>query len=247
MTGLTAVTSPVAYGVTVAVAAVSCAVSCVAARRRPGSWRKWVAGAVGVLLLADTASFVVAEIVAGTWSATTSLPLALCDVAVLVAAVACIWSVPLLVELTYFWGLAGTLQAVAFPDLQSSFPHLVWFQYTAGHLGIVFAALFLVVGMGLRPRQGAIVRVFLITIGYTAFVGLVDWLSGANYMFLRQPPSEWTLLKVLGPWPWYIASAAGVAIVLITLLDMPFWHSRHPAHPLRHLDPRTGTDLPFSN
>ena len=45
-------------------------------------------------------------------------------------------------------------------------------------------------------------------------------------MFLRQPPSEWTLLKVLGPWPWYIVSAAGVAIVLITLLDAPFWHSR---------------------
>ena len=60
----------------------------------------------------------------------------------------------LLVELTYFWGIAGTLQAVAFPDLSSTFPHLVWFQYTAGHLGIVFAALFLVVGMGLKPRKG---------------------------------------------------------------------------------------------
>ncbi len=229
MNGLIAATSPVAYAVTVAVAAVICAVACTAARLRPGPWRRWVAGAVGVLLLADLVSYVISEIMAGTWSAKTSLPLALCDVGVLVAAVACIWSVPILVELTYFWGLAGTLQAVAFPDLSSSFPHLVWFQYTAGHLGIVFAALFLVVGMGLRPRRGAVPRVFVITIGYTSLVGLVDWLSGANYMFLRQPPSEWTLLKVLGPWPWYIASAAGVAIVLITLLDMPFWHSRHSA------------------
>jgi hypothetical integral membrane protein (TIGR02206 family) len=118
------------------------------------------------------------------------------------------------------------LQAVAFPDLSTTFPHLVWFQYTAGHLGIVFAALFLVVGMGLEPRKGAAVRVFFITIGYSALVGLVDWLSGANYMFLRQAPAEWTLLKVLGPWPWYIFSAAGVAIVLITALDAPFWHSR---------------------
>ncbi|MGO9342499.1 MAG: TIGR02206 family membrane protein, partial [Acidimicrobiales bacterium] len=218
MSSSVAATSPVAYGVTVAVAAVICAVSCAAARLRPGGWRKWVAAAVGVVLLADMVSYVVAEVLAGTWYAKTSLPLALCDVGVVVAAVACIWSVPLLVELTYFWGLAGTLQAVAFPDLSSSFPHLAWFQYTAGHLGIVFAALFLVVGMGLKPRQGAIVRVFSITIGYTAFVGIVDWLSGANYMFLRQPPSEWTLLKVLGPWPWYIASATGVAVVLITLL-----------------------------
>lgn len=179
-----------------------------------------------MVLLADLVSYVVVQTADGTWSAKTSLPLPLCDVGVLVGAVACLWSAPLFVELTYFWGIAGTLQAVAFPDLSATFPHLVWFQYTAGHLGIVFAALFLVVGMGLRPRAGAAVRVFAITVGYTAFVGLVDWISGANYMFLRQAPAEWTLLRVLGPWPWYIVGAAGVAIVLITALDAPFWRSR---------------------
>lgn len=221
-----AATSPFAYGVTVAVAAVVCAGSCFAARRWPGEWTRWVARFVGLVLVADLVSYVAVQTADGTWYAKTSLPLPLCDVGVLVAAVACWWSYPLFVELTYFWGIAGTLQAVAFPDLSSSFPHLVWFQYTAGHLGIVFAALFLVVGMRLRPRPGAIVRVFVITLAYTAFVGVVDWLSGADYMFLRRPPSEWTLLKVLGPWPWYIASAAGVAIVLITLLDLPFWPSR---------------------
>jgi hypothetical integral membrane protein (TIGR02206 family) len=221
-----AATSPVAYAVTVGVAAVICAGACTAARLHPGGWTKWVARLIGVVLLADLVSYIAVQTADGTWYAKTSLPLPLCDVGVLVAAVACLWNVPLLVELTYFWGIAGTLQAVAFPDLSSTFPHLVWFQYVAGHLGIVFAALFLVVGLRLKPRQGAIVRVFAITLGYTAFVGLVDWLTGANYMFLRAPPSEWTLLKVLGPWPWYIASAAGVAIVLITLLDAPFWHSR---------------------
>jgi hypothetical integral membrane protein (TIGR02206 family) len=218
-------TSPVAYGVTVGVAAVLCTLACAAARIRPGPWRRWVAGAVGTVLFADLVSYIVTETVDGTWSFKTSLPLPLCDVGVLVAAVACLWNVPLLVELTYFWGIAGTLQAVAFPDLSSSFPHLVWFQYTAGHLGIVFAALFLVIGLRHKPRPWAIVRVFAITIAYSAFVGFVDWQTGANYMFLRQPPSEWTLLKVLGPWPWYIFSAAGVAFVLITLLDMPFWQA----------------------
>jgi hypothetical integral membrane protein (TIGR02206 family) len=221
-----AATSPVAYGVTVAVAAIVCAGSCAAARRWPGHWRAWVARGIGIVLLADLVSYIAVQTADGTWSAKTSLPLPLCDVGVLVAAVSCLWNIPVLVELTYFWGLAGTLQAVAFPDLSSSFPSLVWFQYVAGHLGIVYAAVFLVVGLRIRPRQGAMVRVFLITAVYTAFVGVVDWLSGANYMFLRQPPSEWTLLKVLGPWPWYVVSAAGVAVVLFTLLDMPFWHSR---------------------
>jgi hypothetical integral membrane protein (TIGR02206 family) len=131
-----------------------------------------------------------------------------------------------LVELTYFWGLAGTLQAVITPDLNAGFPHLVFFQYLAGHLGIVLAALYLVVGLQIAPRPGAVVTTFAVTVAYTAFVGAVDALSGANYMFLRHPPGNWTLLKVLGPWPWYIASAAGVALVLLAALDLPFWIAR---------------------
>jgi hypothetical integral membrane protein (TIGR02206 family) len=227
-----AIVTPTAYGVTVAVAVVAGALVCAGARRHPGPWRAWVAWILGLLLLADAVSFVVALVVAGTFSAKTSLPLALCDMAALVAAAACWTRVAVLVELTYFWGLAGTLQAVITPDLNAGFPHLVFFQYMVGHLGIVLAAIFLVVGLGIAPRAGAVPRVFAITLGYTAFVGLVDGLTGANYMFLRSPPGEWTLLKVLGPWPWYIASGAGVALVLLVVLDAPFWRRRRPTLPV---------------
>ena len=72
-------------------------------------------------------------------------------------------------------------------------------------MGIILAALFLVVGMGIRPRPRAVLRVFGITVACTAFVGLVDAVAGADYMFLRQPPADWTALRLFGPWPWYIA------------------------------------------
>jgi len=226
---LTAIVTPTAYGVTVAVALVMGTVLVVGARRRPGAWPVWVARILGAVLLADAVSFVVALVVAGTFSPKTSLPLALCDMAALVAAAACWTRRAVLVEITYFWGLAGTLQAVITPDLNSGFPHLVFFQYMVGHIGIVLAAVFLVVGLRITPRPGAVLRIFAITLGYTAFVGLVDGLTGANYMFLRSPPGEWTLLSVLGPWPWYIGSAAGVALVLLLVLDAPFWRRRRGA------------------
>lgn len=223
---LAAIVTPVAYGAAVALAAAAGVVACTAGRRHPGAWRPWVARVLGAVLLAVAVSYVVALVVAGTFSFRTDLPLALCNVAVLVAAAACFWRVPVLVELTWFWGLAGTLQAVITPDLDVGFPHLVFFQYMLGHLGIVLAALFLVVGMGLRPGPGAAGRVLVLTAVYTAFVGVVDASSGANYMFLRSPPANWTLLRVLGPWPWYTVSAAGVAVVLVTALDAPFWAGR---------------------
>ncbi|MGH9302946.1 MAG: hypothetical protein ACRDZ5_00885, partial [Acidimicrobiales bacterium] len=87
----------------------------------------------------------------------------------------------------------------------------------------------LVLGLQMVPRRSAVRRIFAITVAYTGLVGLIDWVTGADYMFLRRPPSNWTLLRVLGPWPWYMLSAAGVALVLITVLDAPFWRGRRRA------------------
>jgi hypothetical integral membrane protein (TIGR02206 family) len=186
---------------------------------------------LGLILVADAVVFATDPLVNHTWTARASLPLALCDVALVIAAAACWWPTqPLLIELTWFWGLAGTLQAVATPDLSVGFPHLEFFEYVVGHLGIVIAALYLVVGLGHRPRAGSVRRVFLITVAYTAFVGLIDALTGADYMFLASRPVHWSLLSVLGPWPWYILSAAALALLLLLLLDAPFraGRTRHP-------------------
>ena len=219
--------TPVAYWIAVAIGTVICVSLCTACLRRPGRWVGYAGRAISVVLAADAVAFVSVPLVGGRWSVQASLPLALCDLALIVAAIACWWPRWYLpVELTYFWGLAGTLQAVATPDLSAGFPQLEFFEFVVGHLGIVIAALFLVVGLRLRPRRGSVPRVFVITAAYTAFVGWFDWLTGSNYMFLAAVPRHWSVLSVLGPWPWYIVSAAAVAIVLMMILDAPFHRHR---------------------
>jgi hypothetical integral membrane protein (TIGR02206 family) len=216
-----------AYWYAVGVGAVVCTVLCAAARRCPGRWVDVAGWGLSALLLADAVIFVSTPLADGYWSVQHSVPVALCDVALVVAAIALVrpgwWP---LVELTYFWGLAGTLQAVATPDLSVHFPHLVFFEFVTGHLGIVIAALFLVVGRGLRPRAGAVARVWLITAAYMLVSGLFDALTGANYNFLERLPAHGSLLSVLGPWPWYLVAAAGIAFVLLLLLDLPFCNPR---------------------
>jgi hypothetical integral membrane protein (TIGR02206 family) len=221
------VSTPVPYWIAVAIGAVICVSLSLACRRRPGPWVGYAGRAISVVLVADAVSFVSVPLVSGRWSVQTSLPLALCHVALIVAAIACWWpQLSLPVELTYFWGLAGTLQAVAMPDLSAGFPQLEFFQFVVGHLGIVIAALFLVVGLRQWPRPGSVPRVLAITVAYTAFVGLFDWLTGSNYMYLAAIPTQWSLLSVLGPWPWYIVSAAVVGLVLFLILDAPFHRRR---------------------
>jgi uncharacterized membrane protein YwaF len=38
-------------------------------------------------------------------------------------------------------------------------------------------------------------------------------------MYLRFKPVHHSLLNVMGPWPWYIASGAGVGLVLFAALQ----------------------------
>ena len=190
------------------------------ARRRPGAWLRVFA----LVLLADELSWWVFLAAGGgePGQRVQPLPLQLCDVAILVAAAALWTRRQALVEVTYFWALAGTIQALLTPDLPQHFPSYPYLQYYVAHGGVVAAALVLVVGLRLHPRPWAVVRVAGLTVAYTAFVGVVDAVTGADYMFLRGKPPSPTPLDLLGPWPVYIFGAALVGLVLFAVLDAPF-------------------------
>ncbi len=79
-----------------------------------------------------------------------------------------------------------------------------------------------------RVRPGAVRRVFLISIAYAGLCAILDAATGGDYLYLRHPPPSSSLLNLLGPWPWYIVAAAGIALVLFVLLDLPF-RSQHPS------------------
>jgi hypothetical integral membrane protein (TIGR02206 family) len=158
-----------------------------------------------------------------------ALPFQLCDAAIFVSAFALWFRRQILVEVTYFWGLAGTIQAIITPDLPQHFPSFPFIQYYVAHGGVVAAALFLVVGLGQWPRRRAVIWVAALTIVYAAFVGLLDAVTGADYLYLRAKPASATLLDLLGPWPWYIGWAAFIGIALFVILDSPFVISRKGA------------------
>ena len=210
--------------------AVLAAIFTVAARTNAGAWLQVLAA----VLVVDEASWWVYLAAGGgePGQRAQPLPLQLCDMGIFVAAAALWTRRQLLVETTYFWALAGTLQALLTPDLPQHFPTYPYFQYYIAHGGVVTAALVLVIGVGIRPRPWGFVRVAALTIAYAAFVGVVDAVTGADYMFLRAKPGSPTLLDVLGPWPVYILSATVVAAALFALLNTPFWiwRARPSAH-----------------
>ena len=89
-------------------------------------------------------------------------------------------------------------------------------------------------------------KVFALTVAYTALVGAVDGVTGADYMFLRSPPSTWSLLDVLGPWPWYILGATAIAILFTLILNMPFWWHRRSARS-HHAEGMAAVQIPATD
>ena len=205
-------------------------VLCIAARRVPGRWIDAVAAIIALSLVIAELSWQPYVVANKTWSAAASLPVQLCDVAGFVAAAALLWRQLVLVEVAYFWGLGGTLQAVLTPDLKDHFPSFPYLQFYVTHDLVILAALFLVFGLALQPRRGAVRRIFVLTVAFAIVVGLIDVATGGNYMYLRQVPVSGSLLDLMGPWPWYIAAGAVLTLVVLAILDAPFRLSRLRRH-----------------
>jgi hypothetical integral membrane protein (TIGR02206 family) len=218
----------------VAALAVTAALSAalpIVARAQPGARTRLFASLFGAVLLAWFVAYHVVVLIQGDYELDFDLPLHLTDAVTLVAALALMTRRPLLFELTWFWGLTASLQAILTPDLGADdrFPSFFYWHYFVTHGGVVVAAVFLAFGLGLTARPGAVLRVFLATAAWAGVAALSDALTGGNYMFLREKPEAATLLDYMGPWPWYIFTAALVALALFELLDLPFRHRRAAA------------------
>ena len=216
-----------------AVLALSVGLSVWAPRRHPGRWIVPAARALALVIFAGWAGEYLADVVLGTWTIQYDLPLQLTD-AVSVSAILALWSRRmLLVELVYFWSLTASLQAMLTPDLSWSFPSVYYFTYFIYHIGAIVAACFLVLGCRLYPRPGAVWRVYAATFAVTVIAALGDILTDGNYMYLREKPEHSSLLNVIGPWPWYIASTAalGLALMFVVKLLTDWVRRRDPASP----------------
>ena len=174
-----------------------------------------------ILLLEWPCSFIVA------WSTNTlsldnALPAHFCDVAAIIGGLALLTKKQELCELIYLWGLTGTIQGLITPALTFEFPHPVFFTFFALHSGVVITAFYMVLGLQITPRPGAVKRAMFWLVVYAAFAGTIDAVLGSNYGFMRAKPPTASLLDFMGPWPWYILSLGLLALVLFSLLTLPF-------------------------
>lgn len=152
-----------------------------------------------------------------------ALPFHLCDVVSFLAGLALLTRKQCLIELTYFWGMAGTLNGLITPNLAHDFPHPDYFAFFLLHSGVVIAALHMTIAWKHFPRRISILLAFGWIQLYLAVVAVVNAIFDANYAFLRERPANASLLDALPDPPWHLLVLEPLALVLFTLLYLPFY------------------------
>ena len=151
------------------------------------------------------------------------LPLHVCGIAVFLTAAALLFRNQQAYELAYFWGLVGASNAVLTPGgLEAGFPSYRFFQFFTAHSGIVAGVVFATWGLGMRPTLGGLVRAFAALNLLAAVLAVINFASGANYMFLCAPPVGTRSPFFFAPWPWYILFIDALALVLFFVVLLPF-------------------------
>jgi hypothetical integral membrane protein (TIGR02206 family) len=161
-----------------------------------------------------------------------SWPLQLSDLADY-AAVYALWTRGLRsAAFTYYVGLSLTLMAVITPALTQPFPDPRWFGFWFRHIVVVWAAVYLVWGLGIRPtwrlyRSTVVAVLAWAVVAYTFNVAM-----DANYGYLVETPSTSTPLDLLGPWPWYVLIAMAILLTLWAVVyTLPWELTRRPEDP----------------
>jgi hypothetical integral membrane protein (TIGR02206 family) len=155
------------------------------------------------------------------------LPLHLCGLSVLLSAWVLAARSYRAYEIVYFWAWGGTTQALVTPDLAVGFPDPAYVAFFVGHGLVLVAVLYATLVYRFRPTPASILRSITALAAVATVVAPVNLVLGTNYLFLCAKPERASLMDYLGPWPWYIASLAALALLSSLIYYAPFWIGDH--------------------
>lgn len=193
--------------------------------RRLAAGRHTESGArllAGLLVAQEVATIAYRHRVLGDpWSE--NLPLHLCDLGLLIGAFTLIRRHRRSFQLLYYWGLAGTLQAILTPDIAFGFPGLRYIFFFLGHGLVIVAIGFAIIALDLRPTlRGTVLALVAANLWAFAVAAPVNLLLDTNYLYLCHKPAQASLIDALGPWPWYLVALEVVGFVSFLVYYAPW-------------------------
>jgi hypothetical integral membrane protein (TIGR02206 family) len=150
----------------------------------------------------------------GNWSLQNNLPLHLCSISAFLAIAALYFRSAAAYEFLIYFS-AGAIHSFITPELTHGNGVFEKTDYCISHGGVLLAALFCTVHLGMKPIEKGWIRIFFLTQLLLPLIGIINYFTDANYMYLCQRPNADNPF-IIGTWPWYI-------LILELFVLLHFW------------------------
>lgn len=141
--------------------------------------------------------------VTNSWSIQYNLPLHMCGISGILSILMLFNFNRKIAHLLYYWGLTGSVYSLLTPEFDQGDQGFFFYSYFIGHGGLLLACIYMIVHQNFKPDNRSWLTIFFFTQIAVVFVGLFNWTTGSNYMYLQSPPQVDNPL-IIGQWPWYI-------------------------------------------
>ncbi|GLB60872.1 YwaF family protein [Cytobacillus sp. NCCP-133] len=191
-------------------------------RKRLRQVDAWVRGMMFFLLFVLELLYHIWLFNNGQWDISFTLPLHLCSISLILCLVLLATKSNAIFQVVYFIGIVGALMAILTPELFLGFPHFRYFQFFITHNLIIWTCLYYVFVHQFKPTGNGMLLSFLFLNISACAAFWANQITGGNYMFVAYKPENASLLDYLGPYPFYILSLEGAALLLFFILLAPF-------------------------
>lgn len=213
--------------ISVAVLAISIAAVCVTGRTLNATAKRRFELVMAALIVAFWIGYQIYDNVTQGIGLRNSLPLQLCDIVAIIAALEFARPTRNVHALAYFWGVALSSQALITPDLAGGPTTLGFWAFWVYHLFVVGSGIYAVAVRGFRPEWSDLRLAIGAGLLYAIPVFLLDAVFGLNYGYLgRSNPGQPTVIDLLGPWPLRALYMVLLAVTAMFIFWLPWLAKR---------------------
>jgi len=146
------------------------------------------------------------------WSIQSNLPLHMCGMSGIMSILLLFNFNAKIAHFVFYWGFTGGFYSLLTPEFDQGDQGFFFYSYFISHGGLILTCLYIIIHQKFRPEVNSWLKIFLFTQIAALLVGLFNWATGSNYMYLLNPPKVENPL-IIGNWPWYILVFEALALL----------------------------------
>lgn len=173
---------------------------------------KYYQWSIGFLMISNMFIENVYAFQSGQWHFQDNLPLHLCGISGIMGIMLMFRFNAAIAQVFFYWALTGGIHSLLTPEFDLGMNGYFFYSYFINHGSLLLVSFYIIKHFEFTPEKGSWIKAFCYLQIPALAIGVFNWLTGANYMYLSAPPIVENPL-IVGKWPFYIIVFEILALV----------------------------------